>query len=81
MTLDQHRELAGQAAMATPSLGAIVVWLAGVPIEKWAAVAGLCFIVLQAAGYIWRLRRDMRREDERIRRGLPPPDSDRAPLQ
>lgn len=59
-------ELAGQVVQATPSLGAIYLWVAGVPVEKWAAVAGLVFIAVQVVGYLWRLRRDMRHEQERV---------------
>ena len=57
---------------ATPSLAAIFAWLAGVPVEKWVALAGLVFILLQIVGYVWRLRRDVRREAMRVSRGDPP---------
>lgn len=60
-----RQEIAGQTVQALPSLGAIYMWVAGVPVEKWAAVAGLVFILVQTAGYLWRLRRDIRRERER----------------
>lgn len=69
--MTQH---AKQAAIdALPSVAAIVTWLAGIPVEKWAATAGLVFIVMQCIGYLWRLRRDMAHERERYLRQEPPP--------
>lgn len=58
---------------AIPAAAAIATWLAGIPVEKWAAAAGLGFIVLQAVGFLWRLLRDMRHERERTMRSEPPP--------
>ncbi len=62
-----------QMVEAIPAVAAIATWLAGIPVEKWAAAAGLGFIVLQAVGFLWRLLRDMRHERERIMRAEPPP--------
>lgn len=70
-----------QGAASLPSWGAIMIWLTGVPVEKWAAAGGLLFIVLQGAYMAWKWRRDIRREDERLRRGEPPPlTTDKAAL-
>lgn len=71
-----------QGAASLPSMAAIAAWLLGVPLEKWVALAGLMFILLQAAYMGWKWRRDIRREDERLRRGEPPPPStsDKATL-
>lgn len=47
---------------ALPSLAAVATWMLEIPVEKWLAYLGLVFLVLQIAGYVWRLRRDMKRE-------------------
>lgn len=62
-----------QAIEAIPALAAIGTWIMGIPVEKWAAAAGLAFIGLQFVGYLWRLVRDVRHERERIMRMEPPP--------
>jgi len=81
VTPQAKHDAAVQGAAALPSVGAIATWVLGVPIEKWAAVAGILFIGLQALVVLWRWRRDIRRERERIRRGEPPPPTtDRANL-
>lgn len=51
---------------AIPSAGAIVIWLLAIPVEKWAAFAGLVFILLQALYMLWRWRRDIIRERARV---------------
>lgn len=71
---DGAREIGQQALIASPSLAAIVSYLAGITVEKWLALAGIFCIVIQAAGHLWRLHRDVRHEQERRRLGLPPPD-------
>lgn len=73
-------DAAVQAAASLPSWAALVTWLLGVPLEKWVALGGLCFIGLQSAVLLWRWRRDIRREAERLRRGYPPPTTDKAAL-
>lgn len=82
MTPEHKQDAAVQGLAALPSLGAIATWVLGVPIEKWAALAGIGFIALQALVVMWRWRRDIRREAERLRRGEPPPPttSDKATL-
>lgn len=80
MTPEAKHDAAVQGAASLPSLGAIFAWLAGVPVEKWAALAGLVFIVLQAVYLLWKWRRDMRREDERLRKGEAPPTTDKGGL-
>ncbi len=78
---NKHDDALTQGAASLPSLGAIGAYLLGVPVEKWAATAGLVFIVLQAVYMLWKWRRDIRREDERLRRGEPPPPTtDKAAL-
>jgi hypothetical protein len=67
MTQDQRTEAVTSAWQSAPSLAAIMTWLAGLTVEKWLGVVGIAFIGLQAVGYLWRLRRDMRREAERVR--------------
>jgi hypothetical protein len=79
MSPEGRHDAVGQAVQAAPSLAAILSWLLGMTVEKWLALAGIFFIALQAAGYIWRLRRDIRRESERRRSSLPP-ESDRADI-
>jgi len=82
VTPEHKHEALMQGAASLPSWGAIGIWLLGVPVEKWAAAAGICFIVVQMAYLGWKWRRDIRREDERLRRGEPPPPStsDKATL-
>lgn len=81
MTPENKDDALTQGAASLPSLGAIGAYLLGVPVEKWAATAGLVFIVLQAVYMLWKWRRDIRREDERLRRGEPPPPTtDKAAL-
>ena len=61
---------------SAPSFVAILIWLWGVPIEKWAALAGLLFIVLQAAHRIWRWRNEAHDREH----GRPTPPTDRGDL-
>lgn len=70
MTPSNKEYLASEVLKAAPSLGAIGAWLVGIPLERWVAIAGLVFICIQAVGYLWRLRRDMRIERERVARSL-----------
>lgn len=51
-----------QTIQALPSLGAILLWLAGKDVQWWAAVSGLLFIALQVGYLIWKWRRDIRRD-------------------
>jgi len=81
VTPENKHEALTQGAASIPSLGAIGAYMLGVPVEKWAATAGLAFIALQAFYMLWKWRRDIRREDERLRRGdPPPPTTDKAAL-
>lgn len=71
MTPEQRHDAIVQTAAATPSILAIVATkLLSLPIEKWLGLAGIGFIVLQAAYLLWRWRRDIRRE--RLRGALQP---------
>lgn len=63
---------------AAPSVAAVTAWLAGLTVEKWLGILGILFIVLQIVGYLWRLRRDMRREDERRASRMPAHEEDSA---
>lgn len=80
MPPEAKHDAAVQGAASLPSVAAIVTWLLGVPVEKWVALAGLLFIGLQAAYMAWKWRRDIRRERERLRRGDPPPTTDKGAL-
>lgn len=55
-----------QSIQALPSIGAIVIFLSGKDVNWWAAVLGMIFIAVQLAYALWRWRRDIRRERERI---------------
>lgn len=67
MTPEQRHDAIVQTAAATPSIVAIVVTkLLSLPVEKWLGVAGIGFIVLQAAYLLWRWRRDIHRERRRL---------------
>lgn len=80
MTPEAKQDATAQAWHALPSLAAIVAWLSGLTIEKWVGLAGIAFICLQAAERIWRWRRDVRRENERIAAKQPPPVTDKGDL-
>lgn len=49
-----------------PSVGAIAIWLSGKDINWWAAFIGLLFILLQIGHTVWKWRRDIRLERERV---------------
>ena len=55
-----------QSVQALPSLGAIFIWFSGKDVNWWAAVIGLLFIILQIGYLLWKWRRDIRRERERV---------------
>lgn len=55
-----------QSVQALPSIGAILIWLSGKDVNWWAAVIGMLFIVVQLLYVLWKWRRDIRRERERI---------------
>ena len=74
----KHNFIQGVASL--PSWAAILTWLLGVPIEKWAALGGLVFILVQTAYLLWKWRRDHKREAERIARNEAPPTTDKAAL-
>jgi len=77
---EAKNELIVQGVSSTPAWAAVMTWLFGVTLEKWVAVCGLVFLVLQAAYLVWKWRRDHRREAERLRRGDPPPNTDKGAL-
>lgn len=80
MTPEAKHDATTQAWQALPSLAAITAWITGLTIEKWVGLVGIAFICLQAVGYLWRLRRDMRREEERLKSHQPPPVTDKGDL-
>lgn len=80
MNPEVKHEFAVQGAASVPSWAVIVTWLLGVSIEKWAAVAGIVFILLQCGYLMWKWRRDHKREAERLRRGDAPPITDKGGL-
>lgn len=63
---------------AGPSVAAVTAWVAGLTVEKWLGVLGIVFLALQIVGYLWRLRRDMRREDDRRASRMPADEGDSA---
>lgn len=74
-----------EAAKATPSLAAIIAAIGGLTVEKWLAIAGIVFILVQAVIMIWRHIIFLRRERDRLTRLLEQlrpseSDSDRAAL-
>lgn len=62
-----HRSEVPQTVQAIPSLGAVYIWLAEKPIEWWAGLLGILFLLLQIAHLLWRWSRDRRIEAERQR--------------
>lgn len=65
-----------QTVQALPSIGAVLIWLSGKPVEWWAAVLGMFFIAIQIGYVLWRWRRDVRRERERIAASRQPDEDD-----
>lgn len=57
-----HRPELPQPLQSLPSLGAIVIYLSGKPVEWWAGVLGVVFLLLQISHGIWKWRRDIRRD-------------------
>lgn len=55
-----------QSVQALPSIGAILIYLSGKDVNWWAAVIGMLFIVVQLLYVLWKWRRDIRRERERV---------------
>ena len=66
MDVDKSSHTARTLWDLLPSLTVVIAWLLAIPVEKWLAFFGVLFLVLQMIGYLWRLKRDMRREQERI---------------
>jgi hypothetical protein len=64
MTDPRHE--VSQVIQAAPSVGAILIWLMGKPIEWWAAALGMVFIAVQLGYVAWKWRRDVLRERARI---------------
>ena len=67
MTDEAKQGATAQAWQALPSITAIAAWLSGLTVEKWLGMAGIAFLLLQMAGYVWRWRRDIRKERARAR--------------
>lgn len=63
---DQHSTAVVNGAQAAPALTGIAMWLGGKDINFWLGVAGIAFILLQAAYLVWKWRRDIRRDRERV---------------
>lgn len=64
--INRPHELVTQAVIAAPSVTAILVTkVLGLHINDWLGLLGIGFLALQAAGYLWRWRRDIRIEKER----------------
>lgn len=59
--------MAGQVAMAAPSVTAVLTSWERVTVQDWLAISGIIFIGLQAVYLIWRWVRDARRESDRRR--------------
>lgn len=67
MTPDRANELATQTVIAAPSLTAIVISkVLNLQINDWLGLLGIAFLILQAAAFVWRWRRDIRIERERV---------------
>ncbi len=66
-----------QTLQALPSLTAILLWLGGKDVNWWAAVFGLAFILAQLGYLLWKWRRDIRHERERMDARLAPPIPDK----
>ncbi len=64
--MSDHRAEIPQSIQSVPSLGAILIWVSGKDVNWWAAVIGLAFILVQLGYVIWKWRRDIRRERERV---------------
>lgn len=61
-----HRTEIPQSIQAIPSVGAILLFFAEKDVNWWAAFLGLIFIALQIAYMLWKWRRDIRRDRERV---------------
>ena len=75
MDVDKSSHTARTLWDLLPSLTVVIAWLLAIPVEKWLAFFGVLFLVLQMIGYLWRLKRDMRREQERIDASRMPTDT------
>ena len=75
MDVDKSTHTARTLRDLLPSLTVVIAWLLAIPVEKWLAFFGVLFLVLQMIGYLWRLKRDMRREQERIDASRVPTDT------
>lgn len=65
-----HRPELPQPLQALPSVGAIAIWMSGKPIEWWAGMLGVLFLLLQIGYLTWKWRRDIRRERQREQAGV-----------
>lgn len=59
--MSDHRTEIPQSVQSLPSVGAILVWLSGKPIEWWAALIGIFFLLLQIAHLLWKWRQEAKR--------------------
>lgn len=64
--MSDSRSEVPQSIQALPSAGAIAVWLSGKGVDWWAAVAGIVFIMLQIGYLLWKWRRDVIIERQRV---------------
>lgn len=85
MDADRTHAAVIEAARATPSVAAIIATIGGLTVEKWLAVAGIGFIIVQAVVMVWRHVIFLRRERDRVAgikptQDTPETESDRAPL-
>lgn len=67
-TPERVSDAASQVLMATPSVAAVTATkIFGLEIDSWLGLAGIGFLMLQAAYLIWRWRRDIDVENDRVR--------------
>lgn len=67
MTPETKHDAVVQLAQSGPSLAFVTLVFAGVNIHDWLALAGITFIVIQVFYLLWRWRRDVRIEHDRVR--------------
>jgi len=57
----QHTaETAFAVGKSSPPIAVTAAMLAGIPLEKWVAIATLAYIALQAAYLLWKWAREVR---------------------
>lgn len=53
-------QIKANAIQAVPALGLVSATASGHTLPEWAAIAGICFIVLQAARLLWVWAQEIR---------------------